>query len=56
MSGSRIIEISQPSLLEYVKKIIISHSFRITKKIKKNMGRYKVNWECHKQKINTKHL
>ena len=41
MSGSRIIEISQPSELEYVKKIIISHSFRITRKIQKKYGKVK---------------
>ena len=35
LSGSRIIEISHSSELEYIKRIVISHSFRITKKIKK---------------------
>ena len=34
LSGSRIIEISHSSELEYIKRIVISHSFRI-KKIKK---------------------
>ena len=35
LSGSRIIEISKPSELKKVKRIVISHSFRIKKKIKK---------------------
>ena len=42
-------------LTRVCKKIIIGHSFRITKPIQKNMGRYKVNCECHKQKVNKKH-
>ena len=45
MSISRIIEISQPPLLEYVKRNTISHSFKKTKNIQESMGCYKVNCE-----------